>query len=733
MPIWKQSRSCQNTVLGILPFTLCLLGSEVALSEIGKGNISQKLPLTSFRVVVNSNQDGDVRADEQLTLREAIELVNGRLSVGQLSSAEKALVQPLSEGGSRIEFNLPANATTILLEKELPALASPGLVVDGSTQPGYNASGSATAEIPIPIPVVTITAAVNKQVIRGLTVVSDRTTIRGLSIYGFNAEPVQQELGSLIVYERTPKPTTLTTPSGDIVIAHSMPPVDNQKDVPPQDVVIENNWLGLTTDEKMPPQTSAFGVYVFNAKGAKIRRNRIYYHDGSAIITAVRGENMLVQENIIVGNGIAGMPDALRLEGLVNQSQITGNLICANDGAGVYLFKPEGEIKIRDNRIIYNGRRLRRAAVYVTGSNNQVSGNQITNQTGPGVVVSAFSQSQGNIIQNNSFGALEGLSIDLNTQNNLDVSDWQRGDGPNPPRNSPNRRRETGNAAINAPKFMAREFLPEGNRVTLQGKADPGSEVTIYRLGDYQRGKQAFYAFGYGALSQPLATVPVDEKGNFSLTLENLRLGDVVSAIATDPRYGTSEPAVGAIIGAKGTTPNLTPSPKTNPNLIPQCTSRPAPPTPETPPVRIETPPTPLRLRVPRNIHFALDKSAISPASALVLNRVAEVLQQYPFIVIEIQGHTDPRASDEYNLALGKRRALATRNYLLRQGVAAERMTIRSFGESRRRSEGSSRLDYARDRRAEIIYKDVRGVEIIIEGQEQDLQLEPGKQLKIQN
>jgi outer membrane protein OmpA-like peptidoglycan-associated protein len=724
----QQLKSYQITVFGILPFTLCLLISEVAVSQtpMQLRNISQKLPSSALRVIVNSNQDV-VQADNQLTLREAIQLVNGTLSVAQLSDAEKALVQPLTQGGSRIEFNLPANATTILLKQELPFLASPGLVIDGSTQPGYNKSESATAEIAIPVPVVAIASAPNTKIIRGLTVVGDRTTIRGLSIYGFNPDPIKQQLGNLLIYDGIPKPATLTTPPGDIVIAHSIPPVDNQKDVPPKDVVIENNWLGLTTDEKMPEQTSAFGVYVFNAQGAKIRRNRIYYHDGSAIITSVRAENTQVQENIIVGNGIAGMPDALRIEGIVTKSEITGNLICANDGAGVYLFKPEGDVQIRDNRIIYNGRRLRRAAVYLTGSNHQVIGNQITHQTGPGVVVSAFPQSQRNIIQNNSFAALQGLSIDLNTQGNLDVSDWQRGDGPNPKRNSPNRRLETGNGAINAPEFISREFVPSGDRVTVQGKADPGSEVTIYRLGDYQKGQQALYEPGYGALSQPLATAPVDALGNFSFSLENLQVGDVVSAIATNPKYGTSEPAFGSLIGTKGTLPNLTPSPKIEPNSIPRCTSRPLPPAPPTPPISIEPPPAPLRIQVPRNVHFALDKSLISPASAIVLDRIAQVLRQYPVIVIEIQGHTDPRASDEYNLALGRRRALAVRNYLLRQGVAPERMTIRSLGKRQRVSEGTDRLDYARDRRVEIIFKDVRGIDIIIEGQEQDLQLEPNR------
>jgi outer membrane protein OmpA-like peptidoglycan-associated protein len=104
---------------------------------------------------------------------------------------------------------------------------------------------------------------------------------------------------------------------------------------------------------------------------------------------------------------------------------------------------------------------------------------------------------------------------------------------------------------------------------------------------------------------------------------------------------------------------------------------------------------------------------------------VAQVLQQYPFIVIELQGHTDPRASNAYNQALGRRRSLSVRNYLLRKGIAPERMTIRSFGESQRKVPGGTDVvDYARDRRVEIIFRDVRGIDLIIEEQEDDLQIE---------
>jgi outer membrane protein OmpA-like peptidoglycan-associated protein len=747
---------------GLLVLTFSLLPVNVAVSQIPKklGNISQQpvpTPIPALRVIVNSNQDGNVQPDNQLTLREAIELVNGTLKVEQLSAAEKAFVQPATGGGSRIEFNLPNGASTIQLQKILPDLESPGLTIDGTTQPGYDATKSATAEIAIPIPVIAITPAANQEIFRGLTIVADGITVRGLSLYGFNSSPVKQQLGNLLIYDGIPKPVTLTTPPGDIVISHRLPPPNTtrqqppnsnfpfyDRDVPPKNVTIEDNWLGLTTEEKIPEATSAFGVYVFNSQGTTIRRNRIYYHDGSAIITSVRGENTLVTQNIIVGNGLAGMPDALRFEGVVTKSQIIGNLICANDGAGVYLFKPDGDVLLQNNKITYNGRRLRRAAVYLMGSNHQVIGNEIDNQTGPGVSVTSFPRNDigsnspaiRNIIRNNRFAVLEGLSIDLISQRNLEVSDFQRGDGANPKRDSDNRRLDTGNGAINAPEFVTRAFAPTGTGVTVEGKADPNSEVTIYKLSDYQRGQESVYDLGYGALNVPLATVNTDGNGRFSASVGNLQLGDAVSAIATDPKYGTSEPAVAAVIGTPGTLPNLTANSRPQPVVPPQCTTRPVPPPPQIPPTPPQIPPTPppIKIRVPRNIHFALDKSFVSPASAQVLDRIAEVLQQYPEIVIEIVGHTDPRASDEYNLALGRRRALSTRNYLLRKGIPPERMTIRSQGESQLKVPGSTDIvDYARDRRAEIIFKDIRGVDIIIEEQEDDLQIEQRRSRGVRN
>ncbi|NJP09167.1 MAG: OmpA family protein [Leptolyngbyaceae cyanobacterium RU_5_1] len=677
-------------------------------------------PTTSprLRAIVNSSQDGPIQPDAELTLREAISLVNGTLATDQLSDAEKQQVSASGES-FRIEFNLPSGQTTIRLADVLPALASPGLVIDGTTQPGYN-SRSIINELPMSVPVVAIAPADGKEVWRGLTVVADNITIRGLSLYGFTSN----------------HQNTASTPPADIFIAHRLPPPDISKhptpanfspfyadDVPPKNTVIENNWLGIppSADGSARIQTgarSAFGVSVFNGGGTVIRRNWIADHDGSAIITSVKAEDLQVTENVIIGNGVAGMPDAIRLEGEINQTQVTGNLICANDGSGVYLFKPAGAAQIRDNQITYNGRRLRRAAVYLMGRNHQVTGNQISYQAGSGVVVAAYPTSERTTIQSNRFTNLEGLSIDLVSQQNVGVFDYQKGDGPNPPRNSFFRRLESGDAAINAPQFVTQEFVALGKSdtdptqalpVQVSGKADPGSQIELYRVTDDD--------YGYGELNQPIATTEANSQGEFTATLNDLRVGDRISAIATLPNYGTSEPAASAQIRSLDNTAANAP-PSQPPSSIPQCVTL----AQEPPPV-VPSTPEPIRLTVPKNVHFALDKDFVSTRSARVLNRIAQVLLENPTIIIEIQGHADPRASDAYNLNLASRRARNVRNYLLRQGIANQRMTIRSFGERRRRTQGSTKLDYARDRRVEINYQDARNIEVIV--QEEDLQPEP--------
>ncbi|GAA6766270.1 hypothetical protein AAFH68_22110 [Flavobacterium sp. CGRL1] len=73
-------------------------------------------------------------------------------------------------------------------------------------------------------------------------------------------------------------------------------------------------------------------------------------------------------------------------------------------------------------------------------------------------------------------------------------------------------------------------------------------------------------------------------------------------------------------------------------------------------------------------IFFDLDKSDVRYDAAIELNKVVLLMSQYPSVVIKIESHTDSRANDQYNLELSDRRAKATRDYIISQGIAPERI-----------------------------------------------------------
>ena len=133
--------------------TACGLLSALLLPTISWAQVANR-PAPVI-VTVNSPADGPLLADAQLTLREAIEITNGTLPVSALSSAEQQQVRPGSTG-FEILFDLPVGQTTIELGSVLPAIATPNTRIDATTQPGYDATTSATAEIAIPVPVVVL-------------------------------------------------------------------------------------------------------------------------------------------------------------------------------------------------------------------------------------------------------------------------------------------------------------------------------------------------------------------------------------------------------------------------------------------------------------------------------------------------------------------------------------------------------------------------------------------------
>jgi len=82
-------------------------------------------------------------------------------------------------------------------------------------------------------------------------------------------------------------------------------------------------------------------------------------------------------------------------------------------------------------------------------------------------------------------------------------------------------------------------------------------------------------------------------------------------------------------------------------------------------------------------IFFDTDSSVIRADAQTTLTRQAQWLNQYPTYQITIEGHADERGTREYNLALGARRAAATRDFLVSRGVAATRINTISYGKER--------------------------------------------------
>lgn len=106
-----------------------------------------------------------------------------------------------------------------------------------------------------------------------------------------------------------------------------------------------------------------------------------------------------------------------------------------------------------------------------------------------------------------------------------------------------------------------------------------------------------------------------------------------------------------------------------------------------------------------RDIHFDFDKYAIRPGDAAILDANAAWLKAHADQALLIEGHCDERGTNEYNLALGERRAKATMNHLVSQGVAASRITILSYGEERPVCTDHDEACWAKNRRAHFLVK----------------------------
>jgi peptidoglycan-associated lipoprotein len=100
-------------------------------------------------------------------------------------------------------------------------------------------------------------------------------------------------------------------------------------------------------------------------------------------------------------------------------------------------------------------------------------------------------------------------------------------------------------------------------------------------------------------------------------------------------------------------------------------------------------------------VYFDFDKSEIRQDAVPTLRGAANVLNEGDFNVV-IAGHTDNRGTEEYNLALGERRAASVRRYLANLGVSMGQMTIVSYGEVRPAAQGNTEAAWQLNRRVEF-------------------------------
>lgn len=112
-------------------------------------------------------------------------------------------------------------------------------------------------------------------------------------------------------------------------------------------------------------------------------------------------------------------------------------------------------------------------------------------------------------------------------------------------------------------------------------------------------------------------------------------------------------------------------------------------------------PANPLSTRI---IYFGFDSSAIPSRFASVIRAHARYLAKHPRVHLRLEGHTDPRGTREYNVALGERRAESVEQALVLSGADSKQITTLSFGEERPAVAGTTSQAYAKDRRVKLIY-----------------------------
>ena len=183
--------------------------------------------------------------------------------------------------------------------------------------------------------------------------------------------------------------------------------------------------------------------------------------------------------------------------------------------------------------------------------------------------------------------------------------------------------------------------------------------------------------------------------------------------------FGLTLLAASAACSKKPPVATPTPPPQVVADPVP-ITPTPAPTRPPGPPAPPEPPPVPLeplaadditakdldtlnKEQFLKPIFFAYDSDEVDATGQGVLVTNAQMMKKYLSLAVTIEGHCDERGTAEYNLALGERRALSTKNYLVSLGIASDRIKTVSYGKEFPFDPGHEEAAFVMNRRAHFV------------------------------
>lgn len=191
------------------------------------------------------------------------------------------------------------------------------------------------------------------------------------------------------------------------------------------------------------------------------------------------------------------------------------------------------------------------------------------------------------------------------------------------------------------------------------------------------------------------AEIPLEVDAGMRFNLPNPEGLQITAGGGVGLTFGYGTPDFRAIIGLS--------------YLKPRRVELPPPPPPPVDTAEVKR--TPERIVITKKIHFEFDKAVIRPISFRILDAVVDIMKQNPDIrKVRVEGHTDSKGSDAYNIKLSQRRSNAVRDYLIAHGVEADRLVAVGYGETRPVADNGTAEGRARNRRVEFTILEQSGL-----------------------